>query len=220
MQESSFDATILTKIVLHKTVCLPFGLPSSSKTNDSNLDWAGHHRGSNASSETVICPLSYTTRLPLSSLCSRGYTVATGKSAIYWAGDLIHRLYHVDLVGENTVTHHADGYAGVTELAKSDNYTLAATNSASLSYFAIEVYAYDISVPGEGCVGKMDPTAVDDHAAHVVSSNSAPLPASATSVASVNPTRVVPGTPAVATTSAAASGLECHTHDDGVQHCV
>ena len=123
-------------------------------------------------------------------------------------------------MGEEIVGHHADGYAGVTELAKSENYTLAATNSASLSYFATEVYAFDISVPGEGCVGKLTQDAVDDHATPASTLGSDSMVTSTASVASVAPTRVVSGTAVAATTSAAASGQECHTHDDGTLHCV
>lgn len=160
----------------------------------------------------MICPLSYTTRLPLNALCSRGFTVATGKPTVYWGADLIHRLYHVDLVGEEIIGHHADGYAGVTTLAKSENYTLAATNSATLSYFATEVYAFDISVPGEGCAGQPVEGAVDEHASPAVSSSA--------SAATVAPTRVVPAPEAAATPSAAATGQECHSHDDGTLHCV
>ncbi|TGO81606.1 hypothetical protein BPOR_1085g00020 [Botrytis porri] len=172
--------------------------------------WAGHWRGENATSETVICPLSYQTRLPLAALCARGFNVATGRPADFWAPDLMHRLYHVPLIGEEIVDHHADGYHGVQELAAGSNYTLAGHNSATLTYFATEAYAYDIAVPGEGCVGKASVEKEED-------SHSAPA-ATASTAPTVNPTRIIPAETGPAATSLA--GTECHTHDDGTLHCV
>lgn len=189
------------------------------------IAWAGHHRGSNASSETVICPLSYTTRLPLSALCARGFDVATGRPADYWGPDLIHRLYHVDLVGEGVIDHHADGYQGCIDLAKGENYTLAATNSATLSYFATEVYAFDISVPGEGCLGKPSEEH-DEHDHEPASSPTTVVEVSSTIVGSststsISPTRVIPASSSTSEASPTESGgQECHSHEDGTVHCV
>ncbi|TGO68716.1 hypothetical protein BELL_0814g00020 [Botrytis elliptica] len=174
------------------------------ETQDS---WAGHWRGENATAETVICPLSYQTRLPLTALCARGFNVATGRPADFWAPDLMHRLYHVPLIGEEIVDHHADGYHGVQELAAGSNYTLAGHNSATLTYFATEAYAYDIAVPGEGCVGKASDEKEEDL-------HSAP----AATASTVNPTRTIPAETSPAATAPA--GTECHTHDDGTLHCV
>ena len=169
-------------------------------------------------------------------MCGHGYDVANGRSANYWAGDLVHRLYHTIPIGEGAVDHHADGYHGCLELAAGENYTLAASNSATLSYFATEVYAFDISIPGEGCLGK--PVAEeDDGYGHAASSSSAVSEtstaiASATGTAvaasstSINPTRVIQtasATTLAATTAVsetAAAGTECHTHADGTEHCV
>ncbi|OBT60599.1 hypothetical protein VE03_10041 [Pseudogymnoascus sp. 23342-1-I1] len=181
--------------------------------------WAGHHRGSNASAETVICPLSYTSRRPLTALCARGFDMATGRTNDYWAADLMHRLYHVPLVGEDEVDHYADGYSELLELAAGANYTDAARNSASLSYFALEAYAYDISVPGEGCVGKVVEEHDHDHD-HAATTTTA----AGAAVTSVNPTRVIPDATTTAAPEATATGggagKECHTHDDGTQHCT
>ncbi|KAG9233012.1 putative peptidase family-domain-containing protein [Amylocarpus encephaloides] len=199
--------------------------------------WAGHWRGSNASSETVICPLSYTTRWPIEAMCARGFTVATGRTSNYWAGDLMHRLYHTIPVGEGIVDHHADGYNGCVELATGENHTIAASNSATLSYFATEVYAYDISIPGEGCLGKPVGEEDDGHGHGASSSSTAIVSSTATvssvpsatssaaavaSTASVNPTRVIPAPSATSSAAEASStaGKECHTHDDGTLHCV
>jgi hypothetical protein len=158
-------------------------------------------------------------------MCARGFDVATGRTANYWAGDLMHRLYHTILVGEGIVDHHADGYHGCVELAAGENYTLAASNSASLSYFATEVYAFDISIPGEGCLGK---PADEDDGAHGHPTSSSAMVASVTettvgaSNTSINPTRIIQTTSATSSAAAAegTAGKECHTHSDGSLHCV
>ncbi|KFX99104.1 hypothetical protein V490_01946 [Pseudogymnoascus sp. VKM F-3557] len=185
--------------------------------------WAGHHRGSNASAETVICPLSYTSRLPLTALCARGFDMATGNANGYWAADLMHRLYHVPLVGEDEIGHYADGYSGLLELAAGANYTDAARNSASLSYFALEAYAYDIAVPGEGCAGKVVEEEHDHDHDHGDSGSVTSSTAGGAATTSVNPTRVIPESTTAAapepTATGGGAGKECHTHDDGTEHC-
>ncbi|KAF1994652.1 zincin [Amniculicola lignicola CBS 123094] len=119
--------------------------------------WGGHWRGSNATSETVICQLSYWTRHPLEAMCGLGYTVANGATNFYFASDLLHRLYHVPKIGEGAVEHYAGEYDECLELAKTTPQE-AIRNSDSLQYFALEAYAFDIALPGEGCVGKWTPT--------------------------------------------------------------
>ncbi|KAL7624634.1 Prenylated Rab acceptor protein 1 [Parahypoxylon ruwenzoriense] len=156
--------------------------------------YGGHWRGENATQETVICPLSYTTRMPLEGLCGYGYSVAAGKLNVYFGSDLIHRLFHLPTIGEGTVEHLADTYNECLELAVS-NPAEAVRNSHTLQYFALDVYAYDIAVPGEGCTGK----APEEE------------PAAGTS-----PTATT-DSGASATTAAA---TECHTHADGTEHCA
>ncbi|KAI1339354.1 Metalloprotease [Xylariaceae sp. FL0016] len=158
--------------------------------------WGGHWRGENATSETVICPLSYTTRMPLEGLCGYGYTVAAGELAFYFGSDLIHRLFHMPKFGEATVEHHADTYADCLELAAS-NPAEAVRNSHTLQYFALEVYAYDISLPGEGCLGRIPETSEGE--------------------ATETSTTTMDTSTSTTTTTAAA---ECHTHDDGEVHCA
>ncbi|KAI4287933.1 MAG: hypothetical protein L6R35_002805 [Caloplaca aegaea] len=122
---------------------------------DGNCDqpeWGGHWRGENATDETVICPLSYATRRPLEQLCALGYTVAESESNTYFGSDLLHRLYHMPAFGENYVEHFAEDYAGALELAET-NETYTTHDSDTLQYFALDVYAYDIVVPGIGCPG-------------------------------------------------------------------
>ena len=100
----------------------------------------------------MICDLSYSTRLPLEQLCGFGYTVAGSESNTYWGSDLIHRLYHMPAYGEGYIEHFTKEYAGALEQAET-NTTYAKHDSDVLQYFALEVYAYDIAVPGVGCPG-------------------------------------------------------------------
>ena len=100
----------------------------------------------------MICDLSYSTRRPLEQLCGFGYTVAGSESNTYWGSDLIHRLYHMPAFGEAYIEHFTEDYAEVLEQAKT-NATYATHDSDVLQYFALEVYAYDIAVPGVGCPG-------------------------------------------------------------------
>ncbi|KAK7977015.1 zincin [Apiospora saccharicola] len=167
--------------------------------------WGGHWRGENATEETVICPLSYTTRKPLEGMCGYGYTVAQGALSFYFGSDLIHRLLHMPSVGEGAAEHFADSYAECLELARAEPAE-AVRNSHTLQYFALDAYAFDIAVPGEGCAGKPakkeEEGKEDGHGGH---GSAAPSP---TATTSSEPS----------TTSAAAA--ECHTHSGGEVHCA
>jgi len=157
----------------------------------------------------VICDLSYELRKPLEGLCMFGYNVANSATNLYWASDLLHRLLHVPKVGEGVVEHygHEGKYPGVIELAK-ENSTYAVRNSDTLQYFALEVYAHDVAVPGIGCAGTY--TAIS-------STTAAAAPTSTASGAAA--TTVVASATAVATSAAAAASPTqvqeaCTPHDD------
>ncbi|KAJ4252860.1 Prenylated Rab acceptor protein 1 [Fusarium torreyae] len=153
--------------------------------------WAGHWRGDNATTETVICPLSFEIRRGLDSVCNLGYTVAQSKLNTFWATDLLHRVLHVPTISEETVDHFAENYVEVLELAKSDP-SKSAIDSDAIQYFAIDVYAYDIAAPGVGCTGEPEEEEEKE-----------------------TPTKAGAAKPS-ATKEAP---KECHTHDDGVVHC-
>lgn len=173
--------------------------------------WAGHWRGSNATDETVICDYSYVSRLFLSQMCGLGYTVAASSNTRFWASDLLHRIWHTDKLGHGVVGHYADTYDECLELAEK-NATYALRNSASLRYFALDVWAYDIAVPGVGCTG-----------GETTSASSTTTSTTTSSTKSTSPT-------ATATTEStekadhddeeSSSGENCHTHADGEIHCV
>lgn len=184
--------------------------------NCKNDGWAGHWRGENATDETVICELSYTSRLFLSQVCSQGYTVAGSKNSIFWAGDLLHRVWHTDKLGQGVVGHYADTYEECLELAKT-NSSEAVRNSATLRYYALDVYAYDLSVPGVGCSGKVDS---EDDSEHSHADTSSTQTASATTEAVESATDAVESTTDAPTaTESHEEGTECHTHADGDVHC-
>lgn len=163
--------------------------------NCKNPGWAGHWRGENGTDETVICDLSYTSRLYNDQICSRGYTVAGSKTAETWAGDILHRIMHTTKGGEDVTGHYADTYQDCVELGKKDP-AKAVRNSASLRYFALHAWAYDIAVPGVGCLG----TPAEEK------KKEEPKATSASSSAASTPTKAAPA--------------ECHTHADGVVHCA
>lgn len=114
--------------------------------------WAGHWRGSNATQETVICPLSFEKRRYLDQVCGLGYTVVGSPLNTHWATDLLHRLLHVPRISEGVVDHFADDYEDVLKLAREDP-AKSPIDSDTLQYFAIDVYAFDVAAPGVGCTG-------------------------------------------------------------------
>lgn len=192
---------------------------SADKTNvlfrcddpDGNCEldgWAGHWRGENGTNENVICELSFKTRRWLSQLCSQGYTVAGSKNSIFWAGDLLHRIWHTDSFGYEVVGHYADTYDECLELAKK-NSTLAVRNSATLRYYALDVYAYDISIPGKGCTGDSHKASNGNEHSQLNSSTNEESRSQST-VASQS----------LKSEEGSKGGSECHTHASGETHCV
>lgn len=166
--------------------------------------WGGHWRGENATDETVICPLSYTTRQPLEALCGNGYTIANGKLATYFAADLMHRLYHTTKIGEGAAEHYADTYTECLELAK-ENPAEAVRNTHTLQYFALDVYAMEVALPGEGCTGKPAEEKSDDsHAAAPASS------ASSSGVASTAATTAASSTATQSASKTTSAGAVSH----------
>ncbi|KAK7947888.1 uncharacterized protein PG986_008774 [Apiospora aurea] len=163
--------------------------------------WGGHWRGENGTDETVICPLSYTTRHPLEGMCGYGYTVARGALSFYFGSDLIHRLLHMPSVGEGAAEHFADSYAECLELAVK-NPAEAVRNSHTLQYFALDVYAFDVAVPNEGCPGKPAEKEEEEEESH--------------GHGSAAPTATTSSAP----TATSAAAAECHTHSDGEVHCA
>ncbi|KAK4635949.1 Major allergen Asp f 2 [Fulvia fulva] len=186
--------------------------------------WGGHWRGSNATGETVICPTSFFERRPLATLCAWGYNVREYSRSLFWGSDLLHRLYHIPAFGQGYIDHYSEGYEAIVESA-SMNSPNATHDSDGLQYFALEAYAYDVILPGQGCPGPTgELPSTSSAAAAPASTSSATLTATATA-AGVSATSAM----ATATASAAAqdSGSDsgsvpenCHTHANGDVHCT
>ncbi|CZT04527.1 related to S.fumigata Asp FII [Rhynchosporium graminicola] len=177
--------------------------------------WAGHWREEKAPDQTVICPLSFEARWPLEAMCGHGYTVAEKKDSLYFGADLLHRLYHTHKVAEGVVDHYADTQEDIIALAK-EHPEQAVRNSATLRHFAVEVYAYDIAVPGIGCPGSLPPASGTPTTPEAPHGAPAATPSAPASSDAPPPSTTAPEP--VSTTSSAAA--ECHTHADGVVHCA
>ena len=102
----------------------------------------------------------------------------------------------------------------------SQNATLTTSNSASLYYFATEVYAFDIAVPGEGCVGKALSNHDHDHDHDVASTATTHTTASTSTVEATSVATTTAAVPAETTEVGKEQQGDCHTHDDGVVHCT
>lgn len=172
-----------------------------------NSAWGGHYRGSNATEETVICPLSFVERRPLATVCAQGWNVRESSRLIFWASDLLHRLYHVPAFGQGYIDHYAEGYEGIIDAAASGSPNTT-RDSDGLQYFALDSFAYDIIAPGEGCPGPSGPP-MDSSTSYAASSPT--VAASTTSVTAAS---------GEATATESALPDNCHSHDDGSIHCT
>ncbi|KDE06854.1 hypothetical protein MVLG_02890 [Microbotryum lychnidis-dioicae p1A1 Lamole] len=128
--------------------------------------WAGHYRGKNASHETVICPPSFnvSNRVSLSELCWDGRLIGSGNPSHYLGADLMHRLTHVPSVTFGHVDHTAEGYAESLRLASTNN-SLAAFNSDTFQFFALDAYARDVAFAPNGCTVSMEQAKAEEAAA-------------------------------------------------------
>ncbi|SJX63351.1 related to ph-regulated antigen pra1 precursor [Sporisorium reilianum f. sp. reilianum] len=167
-------------------------------------EWNGHWRGNNATAETVICELSYTSRRPLEKLCAQGFQLATDNPSLYFGADLMHRAFHVPEFVHEKIHHYADKYADCLELAR-ENSTAAVQNQHSLQYYALDVFSRKLTK--WGCVGEVDEAKDDGHAHGAASSSSV---AASTTVAQAT---------ATAAAQSNSASKDCHTHADGSIHC-
>jgi hypothetical protein len=159
--------------------------------------------------------------------------------ASYFASDLIHRLFHADKIGEGTVFHYVDTYTECLDLAR-ESPEYAVRNAHTLQYFALDVYAYDIAVPGQGCTGEPVEEEETESTATSSSASASPSSTSGAEVASVtqatSTTDAAESTTQSATESAESvsyphslgltqevkltSSQHCHTHAGGELHCI
>jgi hypothetical protein len=143
-------------------------------------------------------------------MCGYGYTVAGGPLASYFASDLIHRLFHADKIGEGTVFHYADTYQECLDLAR-ESPDEAVRNAHSLQYFALDVYAYDIAAPGQGCTGEPVEEEEETGTASASSSTIASATSSAATASSTATAEAASTTEPTTTTDAGESTTESAT---------
>lgn len=94
----------------------------------------------------------------------------------------MHRLYHTTKIGEGAAEHYADTYTECLELAK-ENLAEAVRNTHTLQYFALDVYAMEVALPGEGCTGAPAKEETEDSHAAASASSVAATTAAATTMA-------------------------------------
>ncbi|GAA6062177.1 hypothetical protein JCM10212_005132 [Sporobolomyces blumeae] len=181
--------------------------------------WAGHHRGKNATEQTVICPPTYTRRMQLATLCWDGVEIGSVPPSRWLATDFMHRLMHVPSITYGHVEHIADSLEGVLELAASNSSETVA-NSDTFQYYALDAYAYDVVWPGKSCVTS-DPPHEDgeSHGASTPSPTTTASSAEATATSDDHDHDHDHSADEAATTSATAASA-CHTHADGEIHCA
>lgn len=97
-------------------------------------------------------PPPFEERLTLIQVCALDYTVSQTSRLIFWASDMLHRLFHLPSIGRGYIEHYTAGWCGAIEAAAQGNPNVT-HDSDVLQYYALEAYAYDIAVPGEGCPG-------------------------------------------------------------------
>lgn len=153
--------------------------------------------------ETVICPPSFFLRRPLSTVCAQGYNVREFSRVLFWASDLLHRLFHVPAFGQGYIDHYAEGYDGILEAAEMGSPN-ATHDSDGLQYFALEAYAFDVVLPGVGCPGP---------------SGMGTTTGTTTATPTATPTMTPTATP-TATATASTLPDNCHTHANGDVHCT
>ena len=103
-------------------------------------------------------------------MCGMGYTVADGATNTFWASDLLHRLYHMPAIGGGYIEHYVEDYDDAIEFAQNGT-TTNTRDSDVLQYFALDVYAYDIAIPGVGCTGRSGNDGASAQAATVTSAS-------------------------------------------------
>lgn len=155
-------------------------------------------------------------------MCALGYNVAESKTNTFWAGDLLHRLFHMPAIGWEYIEHFASEYEEVVELAASEN-TTSTRDSNTLQYFALEAWAFDIAVPGVGCGEESH-----SHSHEAASSSAAPAAPAVTTSASATQSQAPSSTLSIPAVSGHADMIlpntdtlqNCHTHEGGDLHCT
>ncbi|WRT64462.1 uncharacterized protein IL334_001394 [Kwoniella shivajii] len=102
---------------------------------------------------TVVCPTYYLSKFPMDELCTRGNTITSQGSESTDGSWFLHRLLHLPIASGGLLKDVVDSAHDAVELAKGVNATQSIHNIHSIQYYALDVYASDILLPGEGCLG-------------------------------------------------------------------
>ncbi|WVF69441.1 hypothetical protein IAT40_004218 [Kwoniella sp. CBS 6097] len=102
---------------------------------------------------TVVCPTYYLSKTPLDELCTADKTIASQGSEATDGGWFLHRLLHLPISSGGLLHDVVDTAHEAVELAKGVNASQAIHNIHTVQYYALDVYASDILLPGEGCLG-------------------------------------------------------------------
>lgn len=113
--------------------------------------YPGYHRSDeNATGETVLCDLFFTSKKPLEDMCVIGSLIEVGPKK--FAGvDLFHRFLHIESINKGFVGEYTEEFEDVIEYSKS-NSSYAVINTDSLLYYITE--AYSVELTGDGCLGE------------------------------------------------------------------
>lgn len=110
--------------------------------------WPGYHRV-NASQETVICDLFFTSKKPIEDMCVIGNITDVGPKK--FAGiDLFHRFLHIDSINKGFIAEYVEEKDELVEYAE-NNSSFAVINTDNILYYLAETYALELT-PG-GCLG-------------------------------------------------------------------
>lgn len=110
--------------------------------------WPGYHR-ENATQETVLCDLFFTSKKPIEDMCVIGnITEVTPK--IFAGIDLFHRFLHIESINKGFVGEYSETMEEIVDYAQ-NNATYAVLNTDSVLYYIAEAYALELT-PG-GCLG-------------------------------------------------------------------
>lgn len=79
------------------------------------------------------------------------YNVASYKTNVFSASDLVHRFFYVPKVSKLVIDHFTNSFKKCLKFVKT-NSTFVVRNT---KFFALEAYAYDVAVPELGCPGEI-----------------------------------------------------------------
>ncbi|WWC86571.1 uncharacterized protein L201_001448 [Kwoniella dendrophila CBS 6074] len=102
---------------------------------------------------TVVCDTYYLSKKPLNEICTAGETISSQGSESTDGSWFLHRLLHLPVTSGGGLSDVVDSAHDAVELAKGVNASQAIKNIHTIQYYALDTYASDILLPGQGCLG-------------------------------------------------------------------